>query len=86
MKKFIVDEKVFELLPDYCLGVVVASGFDNAAPNGKIEAMLNRNAQDFAARHAEDNVRELPGVKACRDAFQALGMNPNKFMVSIEAP
>ena len=85
MKKFIVDEKVFELLPDYCLGVVVASGFDNAAPNGKIEAMLNRNAQDFAARHAEDNVRELPGVKACRDAFQALGMNPNKFMVSIEA-
>ena len=85
MKKFIVDEKVFELLPDYCLGVVVASGFDNAAPNGKIEAMLDRNAQDFAARHAEDNVRELPGVKACRDAFQALGMNPNKFMVSIEA-
>ena len=59
MKKFIVDEKVFELLPDYCLGVVVASGFDNAAPNEKIEAMLDRNAQDFAARHAEDNVREL---------------------------
>ncbi len=85
MKKFIVDPAVFEKLPDYCLGVVVASGFDNTAPNEKIEAMLDRYAQDFAARHAGDNVRELPGVRACREAFQKLGMNPNKFMVSIEA-
>ncbi len=85
MKKFIVDPAVFEKLPDYCLGVVVASGFDNAAPNEKIETLLDRYAQDFAARHAGDNVRELPGVRACREAFQKLGMNPNKFMVSIEA-
>ena len=85
MKKFTVDPAVFAKLPDYCLGVVVVEGFDNAAPCPAIDAMLDQSAADFAARHAGDNVRELPGVKACREAFQALGMNPNKFMVSIEA-
>ena len=85
MKKFTVDPAVFAKLPDYCLGVVVVEGFDNAAPCPAIDAMLDQSAADFAARHAGDNVRELPGVKACREAFQALSMNPNKFMVSIEA-
>ena len=85
MKRFTVDSAVFAKLPDYCLGVVVFEGFDNAAPSPAIDAMLDQSAADFAARHAGDNVRELPGVKACREAFQALGMNPNKFMVSIEA-
>ena len=85
MKTFTVDGAVFEKLPDYCLGVVVAEGFDNGAASPAIEAMLEESAADFAARHAGENVRELPGVRACREAFQTLGMNPNKFMVSIEA-
>ena len=33
MKKFTVDPAVFAKLPDYCLGVVVVEGFDNAAPS-----------------------------------------------------
>ena len=85
MKTFTVDAAVFEKLPDYCLGVVAAEGFDNAADCPAIAAMLEESAADFAARHAGENVRELPGVRACREAFQTLGMNPNKFMVSIEA-
>ncbi len=85
MKKFTVDPAVFEKMPDYCLGVVAVEGFDNAAPCPAIDAMLDQSTADFAARHTGDNVRELPGVRACREAFQAVGMNPNKFMVSIEA-
>ena len=85
MKKFTVDPAVFEKVPDYCLGVVAVEGFDNAAPCPAIDAMLDQSTAEFAARHAGDNVRELPGVRACREAFQAVGMNPNKFMVSIEA-
>ena len=85
MKTFTVDPAVFEKLPDYCLGIVVVEGFDNTRAFPEIGQMLDGAAADFAARHAGENVRELPGVKACREAFQALGMNPNKFMVSIEA-
>lgn len=85
MKKFIVAQDVFEKLPDYCVGVVSAVGFDNRSVNAVIGAMLDGEAAKFAEAHQGDNIRELPNIKACRDAFQTLGMNPNKFMCSIEA-
>ena len=85
MKQFIVEEKVFELLPDYCVGTVVARGVDNRTGRAAIDAMLDGATAAFAQAHQGENIRELPGIKACRDAFQALGMNPNKFMCSIEA-
>ena len=85
MKTFTVHHAVFEKLPDYCLGVVAVEGFNNADPCPAVDAMLDQATADFAARHAGDNIRELPGIRCCREAFQAVGMNPNKFMVSIEA-
>ena len=85
MKRFTVEPAVFEKLPDYCVGVVVARGLDNHSQSEAIGRMLDQAAADFAQANQEANVRELPGVKACRDAFLALGMNPNKFMCSIES-
>ncbi len=85
MKKFIVDGRVFELLPRYCLGVVVAKGIDNRSANSRIENLLDEQIGKFAAEHRTANIRDLPDVKAYRDAFSVLGMNPNKYMCSIEA-
>lgn len=85
MSYFAVDPAVFEKLPQYCLGTVAAKGVDNRSAREAVEALLDRRVREFAQSHAADNVRELPGVKACREAFQVLGMNPNKFMCSIEA-
>ncbi len=85
MKKFIVDAAVFDVLPQYCLGVVVAFGIDNHTVRPKIENLLDEQVENFASKFAADNVRELPNIKACRDAFSVLRMNPNKFMPSIEA-
>lgn len=85
MNRFAVEPAVFEQLPDYCVGVVVARGLDNHSQSEAIGRMLDQAAADFAQANREANIRELPGVKACRDAFQALGMNPNKFMCSIES-
>ena len=85
MQRFTVEPAVFEKLPDYCVGVVVACGLDNHSQSEAVGRMLEQAAADFARANQEANVRELPGVKACRDAFLALGMNPNKFMCSIES-
>ena len=85
MKVFTVEEKVFDRVPDYCLGVVIAEGIDNRGAQSAIAAMLDSSMQAFAERFAEQNVRELPNVKAYREAFRSLDMNPNKFMCSIEA-
>ncbi len=85
MKQFFVEEKVFEMLPDYCLGIVVANSVDNSAKKEMISAMLDQSVSEFAQNYVGQDIRELPNIKACRDAFRVLGMNPNKFMCSIEA-
>ncbi|WP_312072167.1 B3/4 domain-containing protein [Anaerotignum propionicum] len=85
MKKFIVDEKVFEKLPKYCLGIVVAKGIDNHSFNERIEQMLDKQIREFADAYQSVNIRELPNIKSYRDAFSLLGINPNKYMCSIEA-
>lgn len=85
MKTFTVEEKVFALLPDYCLGIVVAEGIDNRGERAAVSAMLDGSVLAFAERYVGQDVRELPNVKAYREAFRSLDMNPNKFMCSIEA-
>ncbi|MCR5482233.1 MAG: hypothetical protein K6F52_05500 [Clostridia bacterium] len=85
MKKFVVEEKVFEMLPDYCLGIVIAEGIDNSRSKENVTALLNQSVSEFAEEYKGEEIRELPHIKACREAFRSLGMNPNKFMCSIEA-
>ena len=44
MKRFIVENAVFEKLPDYCVGVVVARGLDN---HSQSEAVRLRGNASF---------------------------------------
>ena len=85
MKKFIVEDKVFEKLPSYCLGIVAAEGIDNSMPNPGIENFLDKQIAEFAEKYKEINIRDIPNVNAYREAFRTLSMNPNKYMCSIEA-
>ena len=85
MKHFTVEEKVFQALPGYCLGVVAARGVDNTGPKEAVARLLEENVAAFGERFRGINVREIPSVAAYREAFTKLGMNPNKFMCSIEA-
>ena len=85
MKNFKIDDKVFETLPNYCVAIVEAVGIDNKIKNSKVETLLNENIKAFHNKFADVNIRELPNIKAYRDAFLQLNMNPNKYMCSIEA-
>ena len=85
MKKFYVDSKVFEVLPSYCLGIVVAEGINNKEPNAAITQMLNDEILKFHDAHQNDNIREIPNISAYREALQKVSINPNRYMCSIEA-
>jgi DNA/RNA-binding domain of Phe-tRNA-synthetase-like protein len=85
MKTFTVEEKVFDRVPDYCLGVVIAEGINNRGAQPIVTAMLDGSVREFAERFVGQDVREIPNIKAYREAFRSLDMNPNKFMCSIEA-
>lgn len=85
MKYFTIDPAVFETLPDYCVGLVVAKGIDNSTQSQAIQNFLDQEVSQFAEKYAGTNVREIKNIDACRQAFYKMNMNPNKFMCSIEA-
>ena len=58
MKRFIVENAVFEKLPDYCVGVVVARGLDNHSQSEAVSRMLDQAAE----RGREDHRRHQPCV------------------------
>lgn len=83
--KFIIEPAVFEKLPTACFGVVAAKGIDNSRPCEKIDALLDEGIALAEARFSGKKVKEEPDILPYRAAFQALGVNPNKYMCSIEA-
>ena len=83
--KFIVEEKVFEALPTACFGVVVARGIDNRSVDPRPQALLQQSIAVIEEKFAAAKAKEAAEIVLYREAFQKLGMNPNKFMSSIEA-
>ncbi|TQQ85111.1 hypothetical protein EXD82_03170 [Peptacetobacter hominis] len=83
--KFFIDKEVFRVLPDYCVGVVVVSEFDNANKVDEIAKMLDEAAVEFSEKVQGINLKEDSRIEPYRNSFRLLNINPNKFMCSIEA-
>lgn len=83
--RFEVAQEVFDLLPNACFGVVAVAGAENFAGNPEIAALLAENIALCERKFADVRVKEAPEIVPYREAFRALGINPNKFMCSIEA-
>ncbi len=83
--KFIVEKEVFEKLDDVCFGIVVAKGIDNTQKIEKIQNLLESGIKSNEEKYEGKKVKESEEVACYRDAFRTLGINPNKFMSSIEA-
>lgn len=82
---FRIENDIFNAVPTMCVGVVVAKGIDNHKSCPQIEAMLNAAISSAEERFAGKKVKEEPDILPYREAFRALGINPNKYMCSIEA-
>lgn len=83
--KFEVYPELFEALPNACFGVVTVKGVDNTKEAPEIEALLAENIKKCEAKYEGKKVKEQPEIVPYREAFRTLGINPNKFMCSIEA-
>jgi len=83
--KFIVEKEVFDKLDDVCFGIVVAKGIDNTQKIEKIQNLLETGIKANEEKYEGKKVKESEEVACYRDAFRELGINPNKFMSSIEA-
>jgi DNA/RNA-binding domain of Phe-tRNA-synthetase-like protein len=83
--KFVVAEEVFAQLENVCFGVVIARRFINQESNPDIRCFLETNLKSIEAKFADVKVKEAAEILPYREAFTQLGINPNKFMSSIEA-
>lgn len=82
---FYITKEVFDLLPDFCVGVAVAKGIDNAKDYPDISKMLDEAAGAAHEKFQGKKVKEAPEIVPYREAFRRAGINPNKFRCSIEA-
>jgi DNA/RNA-binding domain of Phe-tRNA-synthetase-like protein len=82
--KFTVDSAVFQKLPGAVFGVAAAR-LDNSAPKPEIARVMQKAAELCKNELGDANIKEHPAILPYREAFTALGMNPNKYMCSIEA-
>jgi DNA/RNA-binding domain of Phe-tRNA-synthetase-like protein len=83
--QFIIEEKVFETLPELCFGVVIARDVKNNAGNAAINILLEEATESTRIKFAPVKPKEHPDMAPYREAFQKMGINPNKFPSSIEA-
>ena len=82
---FYVTEKVFEKMPDVVFGLVSVKGVDNSKDYDFIHTMLDESIASCENHFEGKVVKQEKELEPYRTAFQNLGINPNKFMSSIEA-
>ena len=83
--RFIVEEKVFSALPTACFGVVAAYGIDNRKLDPRPAELLQQGIAAVEEKFSTARAKESLEIAPYREAFLKLGINPNKFMSSIEA-
>lgn len=83
--EFFIEDKVFESLPNVCIGVVVAKGINNRGKNEKIVKLLEESIEFARKKFEGANIKEHPDILCYREALRKVNINPNKFPCSIEA-
>lgn len=82
---FSVENKVFEILPNYCVGVIHASIPNKANGAKAVRKLFRQELQQFFHQYQDVALRETKNISAYRSAMQNAGINPNKFMCSVES-
>lgn len=82
---FKVYDDVFDKIPDLCFGVVVGYGIDNTEKISEIYDLMCIEMENLKNKLEGKNLKEYELILPYRETFRGLGINPNKFMSSIEA-
>ena len=83
--KFEIAKEVFDLLPNGYFGAVAVRGIDNTRQIDRLEEMLQENIRQCEKDFEGIKVKNAEVIAPYREAFRAMGINPNRSMCSIEA-
>ena len=82
-----MSKEVFDKLPTFVVGVVAVTGINNAREVPAIAQMLQENEQATIRYFQEsgNKAKNDPCVVPYREAFRAIGINPNRYACAAEA-
>ena len=83
--RFIVDDQIFTLYPELCLGVVVASGLDNRGSSDELRALIRDQQNTIRENINPETLSQLPKIAAWRRAYSSFGAKPKKYKSSVES-
>ena len=83
--KYSVDKLVFDINPDLKFGIIIGKGLNNSETTAQDEARLRAAEDNMRIKIKPEEIRELRNVSLYRDIMTKAGINPNKYMASVEA-
>lgn len=83
--RFAIAPEVLAAFPTYCVGLVVATGVENARPAPVAEAALGEAVERVRAVLAGEPMQRNPRLKVWLEAFRRAGIEPAEFPPSIVA-
>lgn len=83
--QFVIAPEVFAALPSACFGVVAVKGAKPGLAAEEIRRRLAEAVESCTAALEGAAIKQAPEIVPYREAFRALGINPNKYPCSIEA-
>lgn len=83
--KYTVDEAVFEINPNLRFGIIIGEDIKNSETSPEDEARLRNAEEKMRANIKAEEIRGLRNVSLYRDIMTKAGINPNKYMASVEA-
>ena len=80
--RFCIEQEIFQMFPNFCRGVVMATGIDNNRACPELETLLKEQEEKMRRDPAMD-LATHPRLVAWKEAYRRFGSNPNKFTPSI---
>jgi len=83
--RYTVDEAVFGINPEIKFGILIGSNIKNSETSEEDEKRLREAEENMRKTVKAEEVRALPNVALYREVMAKAGINPNKFLPSVEA-
>ncbi len=81
---FTIDPHIIREYPDVTIGVVVAHGISNKGDNQEAYALLQKTIKKLQEELSLEQLMQHPYIKAWQNVYKQSGVNPKKYLSSIE--
>lgn len=83
--RYTVDKAVFEINSEIKFGILIGSNIKNSETSIEDETRLRQAEENMRKTVKAEELRALPNVALYREVMTKAGINPNKFLPSVEA-